>query len=150
MSTDLLIKILKKVSFFDGVDSRTLSFIAHCAELIKAERDETIFLEGDPSNCMYVIVTGKVMIYCKGKDGENQTLNIITNSALIGEMSLLDGHARSASAKTLEETIMFCISRSDFQIFLQNNFPVALKIIETLSSRLRATNEIVENNCAIV
>ncbi|MCL6479942.1 MAG: cyclic nucleotide-binding domain-containing protein [Peptococcaceae bacterium] len=141
MSTDLIIKVLKKISFFEGVDNRTLTFLSRCAKLLRADKGTVLFNEGDLGDCMYIILNGKVRVYQSSKDGITQTLGVLTRSEPLGEMSLLDGLARSASAVVMEETILFCLSRHDFQIFLQSNFTAALKIIETLSLRLRTANE---------
>lgn len=95
---------------------------------------------------MYVIVKGKVKGFRTRIDGEEKTLNVLApEDAILGEMSLLDGLPRSASATATEKTIAFSLSRKDFHIFLQDNLSAALKIIEILSLRLRAADERLAN-----
>ncbi|OPY56015.1 MAG: cAMP receptor protein [Pelotomaculum sp. PtaU1.Bin035] len=130
MSTDSIIKVLNKISFFKGLDLSTLNYVARYGNLLRADKNTVIFLQGEPGNCMYIIVKGKIKIYRTGKDGKEQTLSELTSSDILGEMSLLDGLERSASAVAIEETILFSLSRNDFQIFLQNNFQVALNIAD--------------------
>lgn len=142
MSNEVIVAILKKIPFFEGSEEATLSFFAKSAELLNFEEGEVIFKEGDVGERMYIILTGKVKIYRTGKDGAVKILSVLTNEdEIMGEMSLLDGHTRSASAKAMEDSMLFSLSRKDFQTFLHDNFPVAIKIIETLSLRLRAADE---------
>ncbi|MDF9407524.1 cyclic nucleotide-binding domain-containing protein [Pelotomaculum isophthalicicum JI] len=141
MSTDLIVRILKKIPFFEGLDARTLEFFARCATLIKVKKGEMIFREGQTSDKMYIIVQGKVEISRTGKDGQVRILAQLEHPDMLGEMTLLDGKPRSATAIAGEDSILFSLSRQDFQIFLKSNFPVALKIIETLSLRLRTADE---------
>src|SRR5882762_2906068 len=60
-----------------------------------------IFREGSKAESCYVIVKGKVQILKKNRKGENFPLAVVKPGEFLGEMAMLSGERRSASAKTL-------------------------------------------------
>ncbi len=133
--------LLRKISFFEGLEDQTLEFIAKVGEGVNVVPGSVIFREGDAGDRMYLIIKGKVEIYRSDESGYETVLATLDSADVFGEMSLLDDAPRSASAKAVEETIMISLKRTEFQLFLENNFSVALKLLATLSRKLRDTNE---------
>lgn len=104
----------------------------------------TMFVEGQKSDGIYIIVSGLVKIFKLHNDGREKTLAIMGEGEIIGEMSLLDNELRSATVETLERTTVLVISKDDFVSLLQNLPVLPLKIIEVLSNRLRQANQQIE------
>ena len=141
MDKDQVIGLLRKIPFLNGLEYEALGFIAQTAKAVHADADTVIFREGEQGDRMYLIIKGKVEVYTTSHGGYDTVLATLESSDVFGEMSLLDDLPRSASVKALEDTILLSISRIEFQQFLENNFPVAIKLLDTLSKKLRAVNE---------
>ena len=139
MDPAALIEILRKIPFFEDVDY-SLYDLAGKVNLERYDKDSIIIKEGEEGTSLYLILSGKVLIYSMSAAGYEIAIQTLGPSDYFGEMSILDGSNRSAGAKALEDTIVFCLSRNDFLEFLNNNPQAALMIIETLSKRLRQAN----------
>jgi CRP/FNR family cyclic AMP-dependent transcriptional regulator len=103
----------------------------------------TIFHEGDPGDAIYVVVDGRMRMSRLSGSGTEATLAIIGAGDCTGELSLFDGRPRSATATTMQPTRAFVVSRDDFVNWVRERPSAALALLETLSLRIRRTNEIV-------
>lgn len=139
MSAVDLISLLSKSSFFGGINYPLHDLVGKLS-LGRFSRGENIFKEGEESNCLYLIISGRVQIYSMSAAGKEVLIQVLEQNDFFGEMSLLDGGNRSASARAVEETIVFRLYREDFMEILNNYPQVALKINQTLSKRLRQAN----------
>ncbi len=101
---------------------------------------EVIFLEGEPGDAMYMILAGRVAII-KGELHAPTILAFRAVGEIFGEMALLENQPRSATVISLDNTHILSINRQKFQELLNEIPSVGLSIMETLSSRLRKTNE---------
>ena len=103
----------------------------------------TIFHEGDPGDAMYVVVDGKLRMSRLSGSGTEATLALIGAGDCTGELALFDGRPRSATATAMQATRVFVVSRDDFINWVKERPSAALALLETLSLRIRRTNEIV-------
>jgi len=99
-----------------------------------------LFKAGDSSDGMYVLRRGQIQIFLD-KGGSDIVLATVAAGGMIGEMSLFDKKPRSASARALEETEVTQISNDDFNKIIQQIPKWLVSLMATLSSRLRDTNE---------
>gem|GEM_PF-331347 len=139
MDINTLINILKKITFLEDINY-PLHDLARKMRLVHFYKDENIFCEGEVGTSLYLIISGKVLIYSRTASGRELVLQTLGPLDFFGEMSLLDGGYRSAGARVLERSTMYILERNDFLEFLSSNPGVAIKIIETLSKRLRQSN----------
>jgi len=141
----VIIGILKKVPLFSVLEERELTELAALGNTRRIRKDELIFLQGDPGRHFFTILQGRVRIFLQDARGREVILSLLTDEDFFGEMSLLDGKARSASAQAMAETRVFSIGHDEFYRFLERNSSVALKLLRFLSERLRRADEIIEN-----
>lgn len=139
INMDAIESILKKIPFFQDIDY-PLKDLVKKMRLERFEENTIIFSEGEKGSSLYLIISGKVLIYSKSSMGQEMAIQTLEPSEFFGEMSLLDGGYRSASARTLEKSITLSLERKDFLEFLHNNPKTAIKIIEILSKRIRQSN----------
>src|SRR5207249_12098721 len=78
------------------------------------ERGETIFHQGSIGSALYIIVGGQVRIYTISVAGQELTVAIFGAGDFFGELALLDGQPRSASAKALYPTTTLTLHRAAF------------------------------------
>ncbi len=105
----------------------------------------TIFHEGTASDCVIAIVRGRVKVSTATASGKEVLLAIRGPGDLLGELSAIDGIARSASVSALEPVEILVIPSGEFRAFLELSPRVALLLLEVIGSRLRdADRKLVE------
>jgi len=121
------------------------------ALLVKKElpAGEVIFREGTSGDVMYFIESGSIKI-TKTVEGDVQTpLAVLSPGQCFGEMSLIDNTARSASARSVEPTVVHCLSRDDFNVFLEKEPEATARflmgILAEVNGRLRHTDEVLRD-----
>lgn len=100
------------------------------------EPGSRIFLEGEDADCAYLIESGKVELTIR-KDDDVVVVNIASKGEMIGEMALIDGTPRSASARCPEETVALVIPKAEFEKRLSAADPVIRRLLQMLIKRLR-------------
>lgn len=102
---------------------------------------QIIFHEGDPGDALHVVVEGEVRISVTSAGGAEATVATVETGDCFGEFALLDGRPRSATATATRATRTFVVTRTDFVDWLSGRPSAALALLETLSLRLRRTDE---------
>jgi CRP-like cAMP-binding protein len=103
---------------------------------------EVLFKEGDAGDEMYLIRSGKIKIV-KDLEGNKKTLAVIGEGEFFGEMALLDKSPRSAAAIAETDAKLIIVDRDAFLSSVNKN-PFIKYIIETLTTRLRKTNNMLK------
>ena len=110
---------------------------------VSFKKSELIFTEGDLGSEMFIIQNGKVRIF-KNIDGFDQTLTVLEKGDFFGEMSILEGMPRSASAEAEEDCDLIKINSANFVAMIKSNIEIAIRIMRKLSLRLREANVQIE------
>jgi CRP/FNR family cyclic AMP-dependent transcriptional regulator len=126
------VAFLSDVPMFEHVQSAELAKIAEITHELVVPAGKRVFSEGDYGDELYIIVEGAIRITLG-----DRTLASLGARDYFGEMSLLDGEPRSASALAMEDTLLLRIRQADFHKILARNFDATLAVIRTLSRRLR-------------
>ena len=110
-------------------------------ESIQTYQDgEFIFQEGDQTQEMYIVQTGKVEIL--KKNGANEfTLASLERGEFFGEMALLNSEERSASAKSVGKTTLLIIAPGGFLLKIRRDPTFAFEMLQIMSVRIRAGNK---------
>jgi CRP/FNR family cyclic AMP-dependent transcriptional regulator len=136
--------VLRKHPIFCDLDPEAFDQLCRYAKLTTLKRGATICSKGDPGNSMIAVITGTVKISVSSAEGRSAILNLIGPGEIFGEMSVLDGQARSADATANSSCELFVIDRREFLPFLRGQPALAMKFIELLCARLRWTSDQVE------
>lgn len=94
-----------------------------------------IFVKDDPADCAYVIVSGRVEIRETGR-----VLESIGPNEIFGEVGMIDGGSRSASAVAVGATEVRVIDRSTFDRLLRESPDFVMAIMRDMARRLRVMN----------
>lgn len=136
-----MIDSLRAISLFSDLDEFQLQSIASKCTTRTYKTGTILFRENEPGTVFYLVVTGTVKIYTSNRQGEDKIMSILTAGDSFGELALLDGKPRSATAQVIEETTIISLAAQDFQRLLKNHFDLNLSILKQLSGRLRETNQ---------
>ena len=132
---------LRGIPLFRRVSESDLEELAtHLIER-RFPKNATVVEEGLPGDYMYVIREGRAKVTKASEDGREKIMNFLEAGAFFGDMALLGDETRSASVKTLEESVLLALSRRDFIDLLRQSPDLSLAVIEELANRLRETNE---------
>jgi CRP/FNR family transcriptional regulator, cyclic AMP receptor protein len=101
-----------------------------------------LFRDGEPGEAMYVIKDGRVRIF-KEVRGEEKTLAYLGPGEFFGEMALLNGKPRTASAEVVETTRLFAVDAKAFGLMIRNNGEIAVRLIKRMAHRLDSANALV-------
>jgi CRP/FNR family cyclic AMP-dependent transcriptional regulator len=137
--------MLEDIPIFSDLPPDDLQAIAGHARAKTIPKNTIVITEGDESNSLYVIMSGKVKVYLSADDGKEVILNIQGPGEYFGELAVMDAGPRSASIMTLERSQFSIISKDDFQEFLSRNPSIALRLMQAMARRIRALSETVRN-----
>ena len=127
------ILFLADVPMFEHVAASELAKVAEITDEVVVPAGEAVFREGDFGDALFIIVEGQIRITLR-----DRTIATLGDRQYFGEMSLLDGEPRSATARAEVDSLLLRIRQADFHRILARNFDTALAVIRTLSRRLRA------------
>lgn len=129
---------LRDVPLFAELNETELAQLAQVCKTRLVTKGNVIFYEDDPGTSAYVIVSGQVKITHGAEDGREHIIGMLGEGDLFGEMSLIDGRPRSASAVSVDNVRILMIQRDEFLALLNANAAMTLKLLQALSLRLRA------------
>lgn len=101
---------------------------------------EHIIIEGRPGDLMYVVRTGMVEVTANG-----QLLEMAQPGDVFGEIALIDGEPRSASAACVSDCELIPVDRAAFLALVARHPEFALYVMRSLAARLRRMNAAVPN-----
>jgi CRP/FNR family cyclic AMP-dependent transcriptional regulator len=133
--------LLQSIPLFESLEPDDLTALAHKLRAVQLAAGHTVFTQGDEGDAMYVIEDGGVDIIT-GTGKHKVILTSLFKQQYFGELSLLDGAPRSATAVTNRDCHMLALDRDDFVEFIKNRPDAALAIMHEVGERIRATNEL--------
>ena len=138
-----MVNFLSEVAIFSHLDPSDLDTLASKLRRRTFQKDEVIFHQDDPGDRLHFVADGLVKISIVSVDGRENVIALLTSGDCVGEMSVMDGGLRSATAVAMDRTETMTLSREDFLAFLNEQTQVAVQIITLLVRRLRAMDELV-------
>jgi len=134
----LLIRNVPMFSLLSGVQ---LLLLAQVLLRKPYPRNSTVVAAGDPSDALYIVISGRLKVTISDKEGREAILAILNRGDFFGEMGLIDQAPRSATVVTIESCELLTITRTDFMKCLQKNFDLAMNVIRGLVERLRQADK---------
>ena len=132
--------MLERSPLFRGLSSEILARIAALAVQRSYPSGEVVFLQGDPGDALYGVVTGRIRISAGASDGREIFLNIMESGDTFGEIALLDGGLRTAAATAIVPSELVSIRREHFLAVLEREPRLALELLRLCGERLRWTS----------
>jgi uncharacterized membrane protein len=135
------IELLKTIPLFESLEIDDLHALGNKLRDVSVEIGQVVFAQGDEGDAMYVIEDGAVDILA-GSGKHQVILTSLFKQQYFGELSLLDGAPRSASAVASRASHLLALDRDDFVEFIKKRPDAALSIMHEVGERIRATNEL--------
>ncbi len=131
---------LRGVKMLSGLSSSQLEDVSTRLQPGRFRQGEILIHEGDPGNEMYFIESGRVEVV-RGTGSHAIKLAELGAGDVVGEMALLSGDPRNATATALSDVNLWVLSKADFEHLVTAYPSLALSLSRLLSERLRATDE---------
>ncbi len=133
-----MMDFLKQTALFTNIIGNDLQAIARHIVPRHFKQGEIIFHEGDPGRSLYLVKSGQVRIFINGLDGSETSVILFGKPGdIFGELAVIDGLNRSASAVALGETVLYTMSRDNFRDQMRQRPQLALNFMKILSERVR-------------
>lgn len=139
------VELLRRVGLFNKLPAADLERLAGHLHPRQFRRNTILFHKDQPGDGLYIVESGHIRIFLPTATGEELTVDIAGPGDVVGELALLDGRPRSASAQSVEDTTVQILSREDFQQYLTTAPNLAASLLELLSTRLRQITEYAES-----
>jgi CRP-like cAMP-binding protein len=132
--TDEVIKLLKLVNLFRGLNESQLRRVAQMTKPESYGADAVIFDQGDSGDKMYVIQNGQVEIQVKDSTGLLNSVLILGQGQIFGEMALLDQGERSASVISLQpDTLLYSISGGELKALCEQDTAIGYIMMRNIA-----------------
>jgi CRP/FNR family transcriptional regulator len=133
--------LLKSVPLFADLEEAELERFSRVAVPRSFPAGTRVFHEGDRSDACYIVREGSFRVTREHSDGRAITLATLGPGEVFGELAMLDGDTRSASAEALSDGELLALPANDVRGLLARHPEISVKLVAALVRRLRAANE---------
>src|SRR5215204_3587305 len=141
----LMLDELRQIPLFADLSREDLEQLYQMAETVSIPAGQRVLQEGDPGDSLYVVLDGELEV-TKRQGSQDVLLALYEPGQFFGEMALLEQAPRSASVRTLRESTLLMISQAAFQTLLSCSASAPLKVLHTVTTRLRSTESMLIQN----
>ena len=137
-------EFLVKIPMFENLSAEDLNLLTLLWHERTIKKSEVLFRKGDVGSSMFIVENGAVEICVLSvQDQEDIRVSTIDRGGFFGELALISGQPRTATAKAIEDCRLLEMWREEFIEFLSTRPIVAISMIVEIGKRLQATNELV-------
>ncbi|HXQ51638.1 MAG TPA: patatin-like phospholipase family protein [Stellaceae bacterium] len=137
-SDNLWVALISKVAPFSYLAEDEIIEIADSFTWFTALGGKTIIHQGDPSDELFIVVSGALGVYIRTDSGPDRFVGRIGPGETVGEMGLISGEPRSATVRCLRDAELLAITKKTWDAFAERHPGALLAITQTLITRLRA------------
>ena len=141
MRTEARVGLLGQTRLFAELGEPTLRVLADRSLERSFPRHARLFHQGDPGSGLYVLASGLVKVIVTSEDGEEMVLVTLGQGEAFGELSIVDGGPRSASAEALEPTVALLITREVLMDLAARDHGLTEALLQALGGLLRRLTE---------
>jgi CRP/FNR family transcriptional regulator, cyclic AMP receptor protein len=132
---------LGATELFADLDPEILNRLGERTIERRFRRGQLVFGEGDPGDSLFIVVDGLVKVFVTSDEGEEMVLITLRNGDTFGELALIDGRPRSASAQALEPTTTLVVTRDELLDLMRAHPALAESLLGSLGALVRRLTE---------
>ena len=137
-------EFLTKIPMFENLSAEDLNLLTLLWHERTIRKSEVLFRKGDVGSSMFIVQDGAIEIcVLSEQDQEDIRVSTINRGGFFGELALISGLPRTATARAIEDCRLLEMWREEFINFLSTRPIVAISMIDEIGKRLQATNELV-------
>jgi len=134
-------RLLDSTQLFASLPDDVVARLRDHATVRAYRRNDTLCRQGDPSNELFIVQSGRVAVAAQSGDGRESVIAILERGGLFGELGLFDGAPRSADVRALTDTRVVALAYDPVREALEDRPELLWIIVRILAERLRATDE---------
>jgi CRP/FNR family transcriptional regulator, cyclic AMP receptor protein len=135
---------LAAVPLFAGLDKEGLDGLVRGMRVRRFRRGETVFHLGDPGDALFIVMSGSIKITLPADTGDEAILATLRPGDFFGELALLDGAPRSATAVAIEASETYVLARDRFRELISTEPVMREAVLATLAAEVRRLTRHVE------
>lgn len=139
-------ELLRLHPFFSSLTERDTQRLIMRTRIKRVPAGRVIFRKDEPGDGLYGVLAGRMAFTVDSSEGKELTLNVLGPGEFFGEIALLDGKGRSATAIAYEESRLVHVSRDSLLVFLRARPEAMLRIIAFVCARLRRVTTLMEDS----
>ena len=139
------LELIRRVPLFALLTASQAEAVADAVIKRRFKRNEVVVEQGEKTNTLFIILTGRVRVVTADKRGREVILATLQPGDYIGEMSLIDNEAHSATVRAEVQTDMLTLGRAEFARCLPENSSMSYAIMKGLVQRLRQADRKIES-----
>jgi uncharacterized membrane protein len=139
---------LAEVPLFSLLDDQERAALAERVDVVTVPAGKVVFSYGDPGDSMYVVRSGVVEISFANDTGDKIVLETARTGDFFGEISLLDGGARTAAARVIEDLEALVVDRGDLDELIRVKPQAAMDLLTATGKRLRETSRLLRHTAS--
>ena len=133
--------LLRQAEVFSRLPEPALRKIGKILRERRVAQHQVLFRQGEPADALFVIIAGRVRISIAGPGGEEKVLAFLGTGDVVGEMGLLSGETRSATATASTNLVVLQLRKVDFDALLTNNVDLMRELARVVARRREATRQ---------
>jgi predicted acylesterase/phospholipase RssA/CRP-like cAMP-binding protein len=137
--SDQVVRILSKLAIFAGLDDAVYTEIAAACRRMTLPVGATLFVQGSPSDSLYLIERGRLGVRMQQPDGTSTDLDELNAGVSVGEMGLLTGQPRVATVYAQEESVLLQLSRESFERLTESYPDLMRRVLRDSEPRMFRT-----------
>jgi CRP/FNR family cyclic AMP-dependent transcriptional regulator len=138
--------LLSGVELFRVLPPELLARVAADAKVRSLKRGDVLFRAGDEASELFVVERGRLAMTNRSPDGRESVVALMERGDLFGEFPLFDGRGRSADGRALEPSRVWAVPYASLRTALQEQPSLLWGVVELLTRRLRAMDEVLADS----
>lgn len=135
--------LLAQVPWFEQLEDADRLLLAQQLDEVQFEAGQFVFKRGDPGGAVFIVTAGEVQIYLEDTTGQRIVFETAKANDFFGELSLLDGEPRSATAQAVAPTKALRLDRADMELLFKHHPSAAMDVMSAISRRLREADRLI-------
>lgn len=140
-STASILQFLNSQSLFEGLNPTTVLALAKASRLKRVPKENFLFFQADSADAVYLVWRGVIAIRLENPEGRELVINEMSVGDCFGELAILTGAARSASAQALVDSEVLLIPAITFKFALEQESLLAARLLEITARRLQNSSK---------
>src|SRR5580700_883119 len=133
---------LSEAPLFDALSEEDARALRAMVLVVKLDRGDRLFSEGDVGDKLYIIISGKIKLTRAAPDGRENLQSVHGPGEMFGELSLFDPVPRTSSASAVTDAELAGLAHDDVRAWLSTRPEVAIHLLRALAQRLRRINDV--------
>src|SRR5918999_5953901 len=133
--------LLRTMDIFEALPSEELEKIAQLLKERRLSESEVLCRQGEPGDALFIVTGGRIRLSTVVPTGNEKVHTYLTDGQFFGEMALLTGAPRSATATAESDSQVLVLEKHDFDKLLATHAQIMREMLKVVSQRTLQTNQ---------